>query len=132
MTKQNSPLNELIKTELEARDFGFKWPDVNFILEQIISECAEIKDAVEGNEPDNRIQEEIGDLIHCVISLCCYYGFDVEETIGKTHSKFLGRIDALKEVMKDQGIISLEGVPIEKQLDMWREGKKRCYQKVNV
>ena len=132
MTKQNSPLQELTKTELEARNFGFEWPDKNFILEQIISECAEIKEALDNNESEERIQEEIGDLIHCAISLCLFFGYDVEETISKTEAKFAGRINALKEVMKEKGVKSLYGVPIEKQLGYWKEGKKRIYEKVNV
>ena len=132
MTKQNSPLHELIKTDLEARDFGFEWPDKNFILEQILSECTEVKEAVENNESEERIQEEIGDLIHCAISLCLFYGYDVEETISKTEAKFAGRINALKEVMKEKGIKSLYGAPIEEQLGYWKEGKKRIYEKVNA
>lgn len=104
MTKPNSPLQELIKTDLQTREFGFVWPDQDFIMNQIISECEEVKEAIETNEPSHRIQEEVGDLIHCVISLCLFHGFDVEETISKTEAKFSDRanckIMGLSDIMQ--------------------------------
>jgi len=63
-------LQQLILLEHEAREFGFDWPNIGMILDQAISECDEIKDALAQDEPDHRIQEEIGDLLHTAVSMC--------------------------------------------------------------
>ncbi len=68
------------------------------IIEQAIDECREIKEAIEKKEGSNRIQEEMGDLIHSAISLCIYSGFDVEETLDKVTNKFGKRMQAMKKL----------------------------------
>jgi uncharacterized protein YabN with tetrapyrrole methylase and pyrophosphatase domain len=82
MNTQNS-LDNLIAVEKAARDFGFDWPDTEMILNQVVSECQEVREALLNKEPDYRIQEEIGDLLHTAISLCLFAGYNVDQTLKK-------------------------------------------------
>ncbi len=113
----------LIAIEKDARDFGFEWPHKEMIIDQALSECDEIKEAILHNETDTRIQEEMGDLLHTAISLCLFSGYDIEETLLKVTQKFSLRMHALKEITKARGLYSLHGKTIEFMVELWKEAK---------
>ncbi len=120
-------LQKLLLLEKKAVKFGMEWPNEEAILQQSISECAEIREAIQNNELSDRVQEEIGDLIHTAISLCRFAGFDLEETIAKVANKFDKRMNALEKVTKAHGLDSLDGQSIEFKLELWDEAKKMEY-----
>jgi uncharacterized protein YabN with tetrapyrrole methylase and pyrophosphatase domain len=117
-------LDRLIKIEEDACSLGFEWPDVTSILEQIVSECDEVKDALQNNESKERIQEEIGDLLHASISLCLFAGFNPEDTLSKVACKIENRMDLIKIAAKQRGLDSLKGQTTEFMLELWDEAKK--------
>ncbi len=106
----------------DAQAFGFNWPDQGMILDQIISECKEIHQEIEGG-CNEKMQEEIGDLLHAVISLCVFSGFDVSETLGKTGAKFSKRMALLKTLTQEQGLESLHGQSIPFMMNLWKKVK---------
>src|SRR5262245_57172545 len=103
--------------------FGFEWPDEAIIIEQAIDECREIKEAIEKQEDKNRIQEEIGDLIHSAVSLCVFSGFDVEETIAIINNKFGKRMQAIKTLTHELGLANLQGQSFDFLMELWRKAK---------
>lgn len=121
--KNASSLTTLIALEKDARDFGFDWMDENMILEQVLSECQEIEEAIHLKESKARIQEEIGDLIHTAISLCVFLGFDVPETINQVNEKFEGRMTRVKQLTHELGLSSLKGKDMAFMLQLWRQAK---------
>ncbi|XVN40450.1 MAG: palindromic element RPE2 domain-containing protein [Rickettsia endosymbiont of Argas persicus] len=157
-------LKNLILLEKDARDYGFDWSDYDMILEQVIDECREIKEAIENDEtivnsvkleykeqgakPINnrratsdivsefksidykeRVQEEIGDLLHTAISLCVFLGYDVEETLNKTGAKFTKRMKAVKTLTRKHNLPNLQGQSVEFMLQLWREAKEMTKEK---
>lgn len=108
----------------QAHDFGFTWLDAEMICSQIISECLEIREAIDAN-PEH-IQEEVGDLFHAVFSLCAYLGYDAEQTFSQSVDKFNNRFIALKGITQEKGHKTLHGQSIESLLQFWKEAKKRA------
>lgn len=119
----SSPLKTLIAVETDARAFGFDWPNVEMILEQAISECAEIRDAIAHSEPPVRLQEEIGDLLHTAISLCLFAGFDVEDTLNNVSAKFARRMAEIKKLTYSKGLPNLQGQSMDYMLTLWKAVK---------
>ena len=120
----NDALGALVTLEKDAVAFGFDWPNSDMILDQIVSECAEIREAVQKGESPTRIQEEISDLLHAAVSLAMYSGFDVNETIAVINQKFGDRLDAVKALAKSRGLESLHGQSFDFMLDLWSQAKK--------
>lgn len=116
-------LQALIKLEKKATEFGFEWPDYESIIAQIISECAEIKQALVEQESAERVQEEIGDLLHAAISLCLFQGFDLEETLEKLQLKMKKRLDALFLVTHEEGLANLKNQSDKYKLNLWDKAK---------
>lgn len=113
----------MVFLEKDAREFGFDWPHQQMILDQIIDECREVKEAIEEGS-QSHIQEEIGDLIHAAISLCIFSGYDVEETIEKINQKFEERMQAIKQIAAQRGLDTLQEQSTDFMMDLWREAKK--------
>lgn len=116
-------LDDLIYLEKDAREFGFDWPDEAMIIEQAVDECREIKEAIESQEVRQRIQEEIGDLLHTAVSLCIFAGFEVEETLVKVNAKFGNRMQAMKTLTHELGLETLQGQSVNFMLELWRKAK---------
>ena len=117
-------LNGLIFLEKEAKVFGFDWPNEIMIIDQALDECREIKEVINNNESRERLQEEIGDLLHSAISLCVFTGFDVEETLSKVIVKFGSRMQAIKSLTEAEGLVNLQGQSFDFMLELWKQAKQ--------
>lgn len=121
----NDVLGALIALEKEAVDFGFDWPNQDMAIDQAISECVEIKDAIHSGESPQRVQEEVSDLLHATISLCLHSGFDVNQTLSIIVTKFGERLVAVKALTHERGLDSLHGQSFDFMLELWSQAKKR-------
>lgn len=116
-------LRKTMLLEQEAEDFGFAWPEVSCILKQIQDECLEIQDAIAANESRERIQEEIGDLLHATLSLCFFMHFCPQETLEKTTDKFSERFNRVKAIAQAEGYPNLKGKSFEVLMEFWKKAK---------
>jgi uncharacterized protein YabN with tetrapyrrole methylase and pyrophosphatase domain len=123
-------LDNLIDLEVDAREFGFEWPDLNSVIDQVRSECDEVKGAVANGESRGRVQEEVGDLLHAVVSLCVFLDLDVYETIDGAENKFARRMAVVKKLAKDMNLLDLKGQPNEIVLKLWKRAKEIVYSEV--
>lgn len=113
----------LIKEEYAARDFGFDYPNLEMLIDQVQDESKEVLQAVNGSEGSERIQEEVGDLIHAAIAVCRFQGYDVSETVKKTALKFESRMTSLKRLSQEKGINSFKGLELSQMLELWKQAK---------
>lgn len=118
-------LQEIVVLEKQAIAYGFAWPNVDMILDQVRNECKEVQQAIAQNESVGRIQEEVGDILHAAISLCVFMNFDVEETLANSKDKFEKRFLGVLEIAREQGYTDLKKQPIEKLLTLWELAKQR-------
>lgn len=120
-------LDKLIRLEKEAESFGFKWDNTHQIMAQINSECDEINEHLSQANDSNahKLQEEIGDLLHAVFSLCVFCNFDAKETLTKSINKFERRLNAVKTIAQESGIATLNGHTFDELMKFWNQAKKR-------
>jgi uncharacterized protein YabN with tetrapyrrole methylase and pyrophosphatase domain len=120
-------LEKVVLLEHSADDFGFRWENTTQIMAQIESECAEIEAhlAVQPAFRDTHaLQEEIGDLLHAVFSLCVYCEYDPTDTMRKTYDKFERRFNAVKSLANEQGLSNLKGLAFDELMHFWRQAKR--------
>ena len=125
MNKELSPLEKLIAVEQDTRKYGFDWPDVESVLDQIDSESQEVRQAIALGESQERIKEEVGDLLHGVISLCVFCNYDVEAILDAGANKFSQRMKLVKEAALKRGLTNLHNQTTEFMLELWQEAKDK-------
>ena len=113
--------------EIEASEFGFEWENAYQIIAQIKSECVEVCEhlgATKDKNSETRLQEEIGDLLHAVLSLCVFCKYNPSETLEKSLDKFEKRLAAVKQIAESQGFTNLSGHSFEALMTIWDKAKK--------
>ena len=118
-------LQGFLKLEKEANDFGFSWPDVDMVFEQVRSEVTEVEEALAHNDRVH-LAEEMGDLIHAALSLCYTLGLDPEQIMEQSTKKFQRRFDALKAAAQAAGYETLKGEPKAVLMRFWQEAKTKA------
>jgi len=122
-------LDKVVQLEEDASQFGFEWETTDQIMAQIESECDEINEhlsqGVDG-AGQKELQEEIGDLLHAVFSLCVFCKLNPRDTLEQTLIKFERRLNAVKAIAQERGLTSLRGYPFDELMDVWQKAKKRA------
>lgn len=116
---------DLEHLEKEAVLFGLQWETATQIMKQIRSECLEIEEHLEVKDKRAALQDEIGDLLHAVFSLCTYCNFDTELTLQKSLDKFKHRLNAMKAIAKEHNLENLQGKSFDELMDYWNLAKQR-------
>lgn len=114
----------LIALEKEAADFGFKWETAQQIFAQIRNEITEI--SVHLNDKNkNKLQEEIGDLLHAAFSLCIFCQLDPQKTLSDSINKFERRFRSVQELATQEGLSTLNGQSFTKLMTLWEKAKQK-------
>ena len=121
-------LNQATILEKKAEDFGFSWENPKQILDQIESECKEIEEHIfeQSSEDRKATQEEIGDLLHAVLSLCVFCNFCPTETLSQSLDKFSKRLNAVQHLAITNGLSSLKGKSFSELMAYWNKAKELC------
>ncbi len=114
--------------ETAACDFGFYWESLDQLLEQIQSECREVKQAWLKQDKTNLV-EEVGDLINATLSLAIFLQLDPNQTLLESVEKFQKRYDCLKKLVVQDGLADLRGKNLEVLLEYWEKAKQEILKK---
>ena len=121
-------LDKVVILEEEASQFGFRWETSSQIMTQIHSECMEIEEHLhEGVDQTDTVelQEEIGDLLHAVFSLCVFCKLSPRDTLSKSLAKFERRLNAVKSIAEEKGQPCLDGCSFDELMTIWDIAKQR-------
>lgn len=122
----NSLLEKVEHLEHEAAHFGFQWENTAQIMQQIQSECLEVEAHLLSDDSNRaHLEEEIGDLLHAVFSLCVFCQFSPTTTLKKSLEKFERRLQSVKSIAKEQALDSVHGRSFSELMSLWDEAKKR-------
>ncbi len=116
----------LVELETSGSDFGLKWPNSLEILAQIESECQEIREHLQAGDSTSReLQDEIGDLMHAVMSLSWYCGFNSKTILTRSCDKFESRLNMMKQIVQEQGLPDMKNKSFAELMQVWDEAKLR-------
>ena len=99
----------------------FDFPNAEEVMLKVKEELAELEEAIANNNAEN-IEEEVGDLIFSITSLCRKLNVEPEVALNKATDKFISRFSALESVVISQGkdIMKLDMTELDA---IWEENK---------
>jgi tetrapyrrole methylase family protein / MazG family protein len=106
----------------KASRVGFDWPDIAGIKEKLSEEFQELEAAVQGGDQD-RIKEEVGDLLFAAVNVARFLQIDPETALNGANEKFARRFRKLERHFGEQGR-SLKHTSLEEMESSWQELKK--------
>jgi len=105
-----------------AARFGFDWKDKEQVWEKVKEEFLELKTAMEEKNAE-KVKEEIGDLIFSLVNLSRHWGFNAEDILRHTNTKFTDRFNKMILSLREKGI-DVEKASIEQMDQIWEEIKR--------
>jgi len=101
-----------------AAHVGFEWESLEDVMNKIDEELLEVRNAT-GNQ---RISEEIGDLLFAIVNLARWFGIDAENALRAANKRFRDRFYFIeKEAKKANQQIS--DYSLEEMLKLWNDAK---------
>jgi ATP diphosphatase len=88
------------KTQKRAASVGFDWQEVTGVRAKILEELAEVDACLAAQEPNARLQEELGDLLFSVVNLARFLGVDAETALRHSQRKFAQRFQHVESCVQ--------------------------------
>jgi ATP diphosphatase len=109
------------KLQKRAARVGFDWPEVAQVFDKIDEEIAEIKREIENGSGQDRLQDELGDLLFAVVNLGRHLGVDPERALRGTNRKFERRFQFIEETFGS----GLDTASLEEMEAAWLAAKEK-------
>ncbi len=98
-------------TKVGKKASMFDFESAELVMDKVAEEMVEVSEAVESGVQSD-IEEEIGDLLLTITSLCRKLDVDPEEALGKATNKFINRFERIENIVlaenKDIKSMSME------------------------
>lgn len=107
----------------KASRVGFDWPHLQGIKDKVVEEFEELEAAVE-QQDEERIREEVGDLLFATLNVARFLQIDPETALGRANAKFAERFRRLESHFAAQGR-RLKDVSLEEMEASWQDLKKQ-------
>ena len=123
-------LHRAFRLQDRAAGVGFDWPDAHGAAEKVDEELAEVREELaRGAEPslhgvpDERLEEELGDLLFAVVNLSRKLGVHPSLALDKANVKFARRFQSIERLATERGI-DVRTAGLEVLDGLWDEVKK--------
>ena len=83
------------KLQKRAARVGFDWPDTGHVIDKIVEEAAELKDAADRLNA-GETEEEFGDLLFVIANLARHLQIEPEAALRRANAKFIRRFEAVE------------------------------------
>lgn len=107
----------------KAKQVGFEWDNREQVWDKVEEEMEELKEAIGQNDQD-KIEAEFGDLMFSMINYARFLSVDAENALERTNKKFIGRFTKMEELAQQQGK-PLADMSLEEMDAIWNIIKKQ-------
>ncbi len=111
------------KLQRKAGKVGFDWNDPRAVIAKLREEIDEIEAELGSGDRDAQ-EEELGDVLFCVVNLARHLDLDSEMALKRTNAKFQQRFAHIEDRLAGQGIPFAEA-SLEQMEALWLEAKQQ-------
>jgi len=104
---------------------GFDWPDVEGIFEKLQEEVSELQEVISsgGDETKReRLEDEIGDMLFCIVNIARHLKIDSESALKRANRKFKTRFRYMEAELAKQGK-SVDQTSLAEMEKLWQKAK---------
>ena len=107
----------------KASRVGFDWNEARQVFQKVEEELAELRAAMESEQPD-RMEAELGDLLFSLVNLGRFIAVNPEDALRKTIARFIARFQYIEEELARRGTAPGQ-VTLEEMDALWAEAKAK-------
>ncbi|NII52899.1 nucleoside triphosphate pyrophosphohydrolase [Luteibacter sp. SG786] len=112
-----------VKLQKRAANVGFDWPDHRPVLDKLAEELEEVRHEFEHGADEERLADEIGDVLFVAANLARHAKVDVSRALRGANAKFERRFRAMEAIAASEGR-DLSSYPLEEQEALWTRVKR--------
>jgi MazG family protein len=86
-----------------AANIGYDWPSIDGVLDKVIEETNELRDAAESGDPA-AWSEEFGDLLFVLVNVARKRGLEAEAAVRSANAKFRRRFGSVERQAAERGV----------------------------
>ncbi|BBF70158.1 MULTISPECIES: nucleoside triphosphate pyrophosphohydrolase [Sphingomonas] len=105
------------KLQKRAARTGFDWPDTVDVIDKIVEELDEVREAATQEERE----EEVGDLLFAVVNLARHLKVDPETALRKANGKFDRRFRSMEDMAGE----TFAGLTLDAKEALWQRAKQQ-------
>ncbi|MBF0545717.1 MAG: nucleoside triphosphate pyrophosphohydrolase [Candidatus Riflebacteria bacterium] len=118
----HSSMKSSLHIQEEAKKVGFDFPNISECFNKISEETSELKDVLTVSNQE-KITEELGDLLFSVINFSRLLGINPEDALKISNEKFIKRFSELEQIIENMG--NWKDFPIQELDKIWNKIKKK-------
>ena len=107
------------KISQTIQGYGFKWKNINEIVDKLEEETNELKQAIHKKDSSN-IMEELGDAFFTLINLALFLNINYQDCLRYANNKFINRFSIIEKNIDDR----IDDISIEEFKNLWQKAKK--------
>lgn len=111
------------KLQKKASKVGFDWNDPRAVIAKLREELDEVDAELERADQDAR-EDELGDLLFCVVNLARHLELDCEMALKRCNAKFERRFGHVEDALAAQGR-ALTDASLDEMEALWVEAKRK-------
>ncbi|CAI8018651.1 Uncharacterized protein YabN [Geodia barretti] len=97
---------------------GFEWEDVGGVLDKIVEEVEEFRQA----SSDEEKTHELGDIFLVMVNLCRWMDVQAEDALRQANGRFRSRYLKMEELAEQRGL-DFTQLPLDDKEALWQEAK---------
>ena len=101
-----------------AARFGFDWDDVGGVLDKLVEEIREFRDAA----TDEERLDEFGDVLFALVNVARWSGIQAEDALRQANAKFRNRYRVMERLASDRGQ-DFAKLSLGEKEALWQEAK---------
>ena len=91
------------KLQKWAARVGFDWPDAAQVIDKIREEIGELETEINDDAPQDRLEDELGDLLFAVVNLARKVKVESDSALRQTNLKFEARFRFIERMLAAEG-----------------------------
>lgn len=111
------------KLQKRAAHHGFDWPDIQPVFNKLNEEIDELKAEIDVADNQQRISDEMGDILFASVNLSRHLGVNPEQALRDTNRRFIDRFTIVEQLLQDEGK-AMEACSVSELEAYWQQAKK--------
>ena len=111
------------KLQKRAAHHGFDWDDIRPVFGKLNEEIAELKAEVIVDDNQERVSDEMGDILFASVNLSRHLGVNPEQALRDSNRKFISRFEIVEQLLHEDGR-QMEQCSVIMLEQYWQKAKK--------
>jgi len=110
------------KLQKRAAHHGFDWDTIEPVFSKLNEEITELKAEIGAEDNQQRISDEMGDILFASVNLSRHLGVNPEQALRDCNRRFISRFQLVEQLLQQDGKV-MDNCRVEELEEYWQKAK---------